>query len=91
MAATFEVMCLGTGQKIDTIKSNVASENDSAPDGMTFGSAKTQLAYSAQHTFSPVLYTGGTVDMCDIENTFLLLFPVTVLIAYKKIHAKMTA
>ncbi len=91
MAATFEVMCLGTGQKIDTIKSNVASENDSAPDGMTFGSAGTPLAYSAQHTFWPMSSTGGTVDRHNIDNKLLLLFPGTALIAYRKKDAKIAA
>ncbi|MDQ2091208.1 Hint domain-containing protein [Marimonas arenosa] len=69
MAVTFEVLYLGTAPEIDTAEGNVLSENDGALVGMTFGSTDAPLAYNAQHTLSPVGYSGGTSNMYDIDNT----------------------
>ncbi len=69
MATTYEVLYLGTAPEIDTLEGNVASENSGVLVGSTFGSAGSPLAYNAQRTFSPVDYSGGTVNMFDIDNT----------------------
>ena len=69
MATTFEVLYLGTGPEIDTTEGNVLAENASALVGNTYGSASTPLGFNAQHTLSPVDYSGGTTDMYDIDNT----------------------